>query len=159
MLSINLYIMMISTRTSVNWTEWISLRGGFSIYSGWVTAATILNATFMLKNLGFKDPTIPRFDEEQISIAILAVAFAIYNAASYIELNPLYGSVFIWVIVAIRSNIVNNKSQYTDLEAVSSYLAIFQSISMTALWTLNFTAEQFKIDLGYYNRGLFYEIL
>lgn len=56
MLATNTYIMMVSTRFDTNWTEWIGLRGGFSIYSGWVTAATILNATFMLKFFGVEDP-------------------------------------------------------------------------------------------------------
>jgi len=48
MLASNLYIMMCSTRTYVDIFELISLRGGFSIYSGWVTAATILNVTYVL---------------------------------------------------------------------------------------------------------------
>ena len=56
MLATNIYIMMVSDRTTVNVTEWIGLRGGFSIYSGWVTAATILNATFLLKFFGVEDP-------------------------------------------------------------------------------------------------------
>lgn len=64
MLSSNLYIMRESTETNVNISEWISLRGGFSIYAGWVTAATILNATFLLKKVGVADPDIPYVDEE-----------------------------------------------------------------------------------------------
>ena len=71
MLATNTYIMMVSDRTNVNITEWITLRGGFSIYSGWVTAATILNVTFMLKQFGVADPYIPWFDEEEIGVGIL----------------------------------------------------------------------------------------
>lgn len=52
MLFSNLHIMSLSTHDSVNVYEWIGLRGGFSIYSGWVTAATILNATYLLKASG-----------------------------------------------------------------------------------------------------------
>ena len=52
MLATDLYIMMRSTRAEVNIVEAIGLRGGFTIYSGWVTAATILNATFVLKKFG-----------------------------------------------------------------------------------------------------------
>lgn len=40
------------------------MRGGLSIYSGWVTAATILNASYMFKAYGVADPDIPYFDEE-----------------------------------------------------------------------------------------------
>jgi hypothetical protein len=109
MLGTNTYIWMLSNRTSVNWAEWIGLRGGFSIYSGWVTAATILNATFMLKQFGVVDPEIPMFNEEQITVGILLVAQVIYNLAAFTEMNPLYGSVFIWVVTAITSNVVENK--------------------------------------------------
>jgi hypothetical protein len=55
MLATNVYIMMVSTRTNVNVTEWIGLRAGFGIYSGWVTAATILNATFLLKYFDYTE--------------------------------------------------------------------------------------------------------
>ena len=43
-----LYIMMKTLRTEVNVFEWISIRAGFSIYSGWLTAATILTASTTL---------------------------------------------------------------------------------------------------------------
>ena len=64
MLTSNIFMMDKSTNTSVNTTEWISMRGGFSVYSGWVTAATILNVTYMLKSMGVADPDIPYVDEE-----------------------------------------------------------------------------------------------
>lgn len=64
MLSTNLYIMMVACRNTVNIFELIFLRGGFSIYSGWVTAATILNFTFLLQQFGVGEPDIPFFDEE-----------------------------------------------------------------------------------------------
>ena len=60
------YIMRLSDSTSdINITEWISLRGGFSLYSGWVMAATIINVAYNLKYFGvLADPDIPWFDEE-----------------------------------------------------------------------------------------------
>ena len=158
MLATKIYIMMVSDRTSVNVTEWIGLRGGFSIYSGWVTAATILNATFLLKFFGVEDPEgvfWSLINEEQATIIILYVATFIYNLASYTEMNPLYGSVFIWVVTAIRSNIVNNKPENTALTANTEYIAIFQAISMTALWSYLGTTAIWGVDDGI-NRGLFF---
>jgi len=64
MLSSNIFMMTKSTSTGVNVTEWISMRGGFSIYSGWVTTALILNVSFLLKSIGVADPDIPYVDEE-----------------------------------------------------------------------------------------------
>ena len=161
MLATNIYIMMVSDRSSVNVTEWIGLRGGFSIYSGWVTAATILNATFLLKFFGVTEEEDPNnvfwglINEEQTTIIILYVATFIYNLASYTEMNPLYGSVFIWVVTAIRSNIVNNKPENTALTANTEYIAIYQAISMTILWSYLGTTAVYGVDDGI-NRGLFF---
>ena len=85
-----------------NWYENIFFRGGMSIYSGWLTAATILNVTFFLKSLGFDHNNVQ--NEIFWSKLILTVAFGIYNAYSYIERNPLFGAVFIWVLVSIKDN-------------------------------------------------------
>jgi hypothetical protein len=64
MLTSNIFMMVQALNSSVNATEFISMRGGLSIYSGWVTAATILNASYMFKAYGVADPNIPYFDEE-----------------------------------------------------------------------------------------------
>ena len=58
LLASTVYMMMLSTRTSVNIWEWMFIRGGMSIYSGWLTAATILTATTTLQSLGMMDPNI-----------------------------------------------------------------------------------------------------
>jgi hypothetical protein len=96
------FIMMKTTRTeNLNWTEYITLKVGFSIYAGWVTAATILNACFSLKTSGIADPD---YDEEAIGVKILWVAFIVYVAATVSEKNPYFGLVFIWATLAIRNN-------------------------------------------------------
>ena len=79
------------------------------MYAGWVTVATILNTTLLLKSFGVADPNIP-IDEETSTCIILWVALIIYNVATYLERNPLFGGIYIWAIFAIHHNIVNNKS-------------------------------------------------
>merc|ERR1719498_334436 len=37
------FIMRLAIRAELNWLEFIFLRAAFSIYNGWVSAATILN--------------------------------------------------------------------------------------------------------------------
>jgi hypothetical protein len=59
LLASTVYMMMKSTRTSVNIWEWICLRAGMSIYSGWLTAATILTASTTLQKSGMMDPNLP----------------------------------------------------------------------------------------------------
>ena len=149
------YIMMVSTRMKVNGWEWTFIRCGFSIYSGWLTTATILNIVIMLKFLGVNDSILPTWlDEELISIILLYIASFIYNLASYVELNPLYGAVYVWVVLAIRNKIITEKPQYTDLETNLDILGIFQALSMTALTAFTAVEAYYEVDVS--DRGLFY---
>ena len=125
-----------------------------TIYSGWLTAATILNLSMTLKWFGLNDSSLPSWlDEERIGIAILYVAALIYNVASYFESNPLYGAIFVWVVVAIRNDVVNKMPQYTDLKQNLDILGIFQALSMTAL--ASYEAVE-KFVEGSDETGLFY---
>ena len=156
-LGTNLYMMMMSTRNETNWIEWILIRGGFSIYSGWVTAATILNVTYMLKSWGLNETDVDWLDEEITTVVILWIAFAIYNLATYIERNPLYGAVFIWVITAIRNNVIE-KGSLDTLKTNTDWIAIIHSISIVG-WTIHLlTMQFFEIEVtGFWDMGLFYK--
>jgi hypothetical protein len=94
-----IYMMMESTRTEVNGWEWAFIRAGMTIYSGFLTTATILNFTVTLKFFGISE--FSWISEEQITIVMLYIAFVIYNVASYVELNPLFGAVFLWTVYGI----------------------------------------------------------
>ena len=146
---------MKSTRTKVNTCEWIIIRCGFTMYAGWVTAATILNAAWLLKSFGVADPNIP-IDEETTTVIILWIALVIYNVATYRERNPLFGGVFIWVIFAIHHNIVNNKSQNEKIENNSTLIANIHCISMFGFTT--YLAIEYFSDYKVENWcfGLFY---
>lgn len=107
MLVTQIYVMRLTTRNKVNTWEFITLRCGFTIYSGWVTAATILNVTFFLKSLGLKNDEADKdagISEDTWSVIILWVALCVYILASFFERNPLYALVYIWVLVGIRKN-------------------------------------------------------
>jgi len=83
MLISGLAITNISTHNHLNnWAENIFFRGGMSIYAGWLTTATILNACFFLKSLGIDADNVK--NEIMWSKIILSVAFVIYNAYSAI---------------------------------------------------------------------------
>lgn len=152
MLASALYMMYVSNRMEVNGTEWVFIRGGLSIYCGWLTAATILNFTATLKHFGFDG--FSWYSEEAITITILYIAALIYNLTSYIELNPLYGAVFIWVVVAIRNEIINSRPQYTDLLANVEWIGIFHVLSMTVLTSYLSTLSFY--DMGSDSKGLFF---
>jgi hypothetical protein len=52
------------------------------------------------------------------SKVILVVAFVLYNAYSFVGRNPLFGSIFIWVLFAIK----DFQSEYTTLTEFISVL-------------------------------------
>ena len=103
MLGSSAYMMMKSTRAHVNIWEWVILRGGLSLYSGWLTAATILVVTTILQDLGMVDPNILVGNEQQWTVAVLWIALVIYNVAQYSEKNPIFGAVFVWALLAITT--------------------------------------------------------
>lgn len=81
--------------------ELISLRIMFSIYSGWLTTATILNTVIALKGWGLNDEDMD-INESMFTVAILITAECVYILASFQYKNPLYAAVFIWVLFAVR---------------------------------------------------------
>ena len=91
MLSTAVIMMMKTSRAeSLNSCEYISMMIGFSIYAGWLTAATILNICYYLKSIGYQEPKI---DEEKVTIILLWIATLIYVTGTIREKNPWYGLV------------------------------------------------------------------
>jgi len=125
------FIMLKSTRAKCNIAEIIALRCGFTVYTGWVTAATIVNASNFLKLLGMKNPNAG-FDESTWTVIMLYVALIVYVLASFMERNPLFGAVYIWVVFAIRTN----QTAYADIQTnclIGIIIMIVALVGITAL--------------------------
>jgi len=170
-LATNLYIMVVSGRASVTWLEVITVRAPFSVYSGWVTAATILNMAYMMKSWGMSDPAtvaVPKnpkawdfmnfmmFTTEEVwTTIIIWVAELIYLTAAYSERNPLFGSVFLWVLSAILEKTVTYKSQNTIIITNVSIILGLHAVAMAALWAYSIfeEIEPWYQPLEFYNHG------
>jgi len=63
--------------------ELIGLRVGFTIYCGWLTAATILGFAIAGKSSGMSDAKFGVGYEEGWAVAILYIGWAIYVASSW----------------------------------------------------------------------------
>jgi len=63
--------------------ELIGLRIGFSIYCGWLTAATILGFANSAKASGLSDATAGVGFEENFTIAILWVGWGVFVSSSW----------------------------------------------------------------------------
>ena len=142
--------------SKVNWFEWLTLRGGNSLYAGWLTTATILGASIVLQEYGVSDATLPfGLTEQGITIFMMWTAYLVYYKVSYKMRNPLYGSVLIWAMLAIRSEIMNgSNSEYTGVSDNATAIAILQTASMTLLGTYIWTKEYY--DLSGTRSGILY---
>jgi len=130
MLTTQLFIMMQSVRSHLGLVGIISLRCGFTIYSGWVTAATILNVSFVIESIGFL-----REGYDSIwTIIILWVAFVIYAIATFRERNPLFGLIYIWVLLAIRSR--HPQSEFEDIQTNTSWILIIHAVYLVMVSSL-----------------------
>jgi len=92
-----------ASKVKVSVTEMIGLRIGFSIYSGWLTAATILNVMFCLKAFGLYADPADKEAETKFGVAVLCFAECLYIGLSLWLRNPLYAAVWLWAMGAIRS--------------------------------------------------------
>lgn len=119
MLATNTILWIKSFASEVNWYEWLTMRVGFSMYSGWVTAATVLNAFIMLKSFG-AETLGGIITESELAVYVLWAVFALYSVGTFLGKNPMYGSILIWVILAIRQN----QSAYPEIVSNSTAIAI-----------------------------------
>jgi len=124
------------------------MRVQLSLYSGWLTAAFILNLSSYLKTIGIDQDLV---NEEMVTIMILGVALCIYNYASVHELNPLYGAVYIWVLFAINVK-SKDRGDTPSLDTVSLILGYFQILFILGLsgWCIS------KKSKGELEHGLFF---
>jgi hypothetical protein len=135
----------------LNWVENLSMKIGFSIYSGWLGSATILNAFILLKHVGAfgenewikNDPsqnsnnsnisnttttttTSQKYAqtaaEQNFAVFVLWMVFGLYNLGSWVGRNPIFGAVLLWTLTAIRGKQVQNKAEEGDANGSSSIL-------------------------------------
>lgn len=137
-------MVVISGRNKVWWPEVFAVRLPLSMYAGWITAAMILNCSYMAKSIGFTDPganpsqAYPDWgdigmSEEYWSIIIVWVALLIYTAAAWSERNPMLGGVYLWAGAAILENLVTNKPENEVLIINCAVILGIHGISMATL--------------------------
>ena len=97
------------------------MRFSFSVYSGWLTAATILGAANMLKYLGMSEEN--GYDEEFYTVVILWIALVIFGLTTFVNNDWIYGSVLLWATSAIRSeNLLQSTLVDQTLKAIISIM-------------------------------------
>ncbi len=84
----------------LSWNEARFVRFPFGIYFGWITVATIANATAMLVSLGWQGGGI---SEELWTILILFIGLAIGGITAMRNQDFAYGTVLFWAYFGILS--------------------------------------------------------
>ena len=92
---------MKSQKSKLNFFEGLTIYVAFSVYSGWVATATILNLTFCLKGSGFSNADLG-IDESEYACVILWIVLIIFMTVSSMEKNVFFGAVWLWAVYAIK---------------------------------------------------------
>ena len=118
MLITGLGVMIVADQCEVWWPEVFVVRIPWSIYTGWLVAATILSTTAMLKSWGMRDPQTQSWydanpdawtfmtplmfiSEEEWSIMLLWFAEVFVEVVAWANRDPIFGLVFAWAAVAV----------------------------------------------------------
>jgi len=124
MLVTGLAILQYTMEAKLNTFECIFLRGGFSIYVGWLSAANIIGIAMILYSSGLQS------NQVMWTKVILVVAYIIYAAYAFIERNPLFGLIFIWVLLSVREN---SQERYPEIATLSTILMIVHWVTLAAV--------------------------
>lgn len=84
-------------RSEVSKTEYLTTRLAFSIYLGWITAATILNITVVLLNFGVTGGGAAPVLGASVVLAALSIALTILMRRS----DLAYALVLVWAFIGI----------------------------------------------------------
>ena len=148
------WIMQSANRAKLNLIETITLRGGYSIYAGWMISATTLSTIWFFNNVGVAQPKQMPFDQGEALARILWVCQPIFMILSFYEKNPLFGSVFVWTIIGMHTKHANPDTPEYNVNVTNNTTAILiYFILFLVLSTANFIKEKRS---GKLNRGLFY---
>jgi hypothetical protein len=154
MLASAIWILKLCLEERLSLWELIGLRVGFTIYCGWLTAATILGFSIAGKASGMNDAKMGVGYEEGWAVAILYIGWAIYIASSWWQKNPLFAAVMFWPWAAIadqqggKGRVVIQYHCYTIMSMHAVYVSVFLTWMIYNKVRYNHTKKEIK--------GLFY---
>lgn len=106
--------------------ERLFVTAGWSMYAGWVTAATLVNTTTGLAYTGFEN--LP-FTELQWTVAISIVAVMVYLTFLFLRRDYIFASVGVWALIGLSITHLNPTPPSTFIVLVTSILGAITIIS------------------------------
>lgn len=80
--------------------EFFSVSISWSLYAGWVMAATIVSITTLFETLNFNSPPMV-FSDIGWAVLVLVIALGLYFTVLIRRKDPIYAGVGIWVLLGI----------------------------------------------------------
>ncbi len=96
-----IFINKYTTAERVDWPNTLAVRLPFAIYFGWVTVATVANASALLVQWGWQGEEL--WGPTGWTVLILIVAAAIGSWVALLNASPAYGLVLVWAFWGILS--------------------------------------------------------
>jgi hypothetical protein len=87
-----------------SWRERLFVTSGWSMYGGWITVATLVNATTGLKYTGFNN--LP-FTELQWTLTASIIALAVYLGFLFYRKDQIFAGVGAWAFMGISLTHIN----------------------------------------------------
>ena len=75
------------------WGEYFTIDAPFSLYFGWITAATLINVATLFFDLGYYPLG---FQMDQWALVTVTLAVALYVWLTTVTRDVVYGAVFVW---------------------------------------------------------------
>lgn len=130
------YMIWVVGDNTVSWFELICLRGGFSIFGAWVTSTILVQGGVSLKWLGLDNSVLPaELNEEVLTVIALWSAFVWYEVLTYLTRNPVFGGIYLFVLIGIWHNVSsgrNAENNYKMVELHSLIIFAIHTISITS---------------------------
>ncbi len=109
--------------------EKIAIVVPWSMYTGWVTTATIVSITTFLESINFNEPTFILTDTNW-GVVVLLVALAIYLVVLFTRNDLIYAGVGIWVLLGILLERLTSSILVMEIVLVSILGMIILAIAM-----------------------------
>jgi hypothetical protein len=116
---------------ATGWRQRLLVDAPFSLYLGWISAATLLNLAAVFYSRG-QYPFELAMD--QWALISVATAVAIYAWVSALTRDPIYGGVFVWAALAIAAK-PDGISEPVRLVALAGAAALITAIVWMAIAT------------------------
>lgn len=118
----------LSAQVKSTWSEYFSIDAVFSLYFGWITAATLINIATLFFARGFYPLGM---DMDQWALMTVTVATGVYVWLTTLSRDVVYGAVFVWAGTGIHLGAagISPSVRIVALAGVSAVAAVI-------LWSL-----------------------